>query len=135
MTTNLASKDFGVAVLDGLGEVSGGDVFLAVQVCDGACDAKYAVMAAGSEAHAFKGGTEDFFTGGVQFAEAANHSGQHVGVTAGLGAGEAVGLDGAGGVHAGFDSGGRLWGFTAAHGLEFDGGDFDVEVHAVQHGA
>jgi len=121
-----------VAILNGLGKVGGGDGLRTVQIGDGACHPQDAVVGAGGETHAGKGGRQKVFTGGVQRTDCGDHGGGHIGVAGDGGAGKAALLENTGGVYAGLDRCRRFGGFSAAHGFEFHGGDGYVEVDAVQ---
>jgi hypothetical protein len=117
------------AVLDGFGEVLGGDVGGMIEVGDGAGDFEDAVVGAGGEAHAADGHFEGAFAGIIEGADAADIAGGHAGVV------EAAGvLHGAGLFDTGADDGGGFGSGVAAEFLEGDGGDLDMDIDAVEQG-
>lgn len=107
-----------VPVLDGLRQMGGGDTLRPVQIGDGPGHPQDAVVAPGGESHAVEGGLQDTLPGVVQAAELPYPGGGHVGVAADLRPGEALRLQGPGGVDPGLDGGGGLRLLPAAHGLE-----------------
>ena len=117
------------AVLDGFGEVLGGDGGGFIEVGDGAGNFEDAVVGAGGEAHASDGHFEGALAGIVESADFADIAGGHAGVVESAGA-----LYGAGLLDAGADFGGRLGGGIAAQFLEGDGWDFDVDIDAIEEG-
>src|ERR1035441_5134613 len=117
------------AVLDGFGEVFGGDGGGFIEIGDGAGDFEDAVMGAGGEAHAADGHFEGALAGIVESADFADIAGGYAGVVESAGA-----LYGAGLFDAGSDFGGRLGGGIAAQFLEGDGWDFDVDIDAIEQG-
>ena len=141
------------AVLDGFGDVGDGDGGGGFEVGDGAGDFEDAVVGAGAEALLLHGALEEAFGVGGELAEGADLLGRHLGVgedgaargarAESLGARwvadsvleEAGVLELAGGEDAGADLGGAFGGGVAAELLVLDGGDFDVDVDAVEEGA
>ena len=119
------------AVLDGFGEVLGGDGGGLVEVGDGAGDFEDAVVGAGGEAHAADGHFEGALAGVVEGADAADIAGGHAGVVE---AARAAGASRACSTRARI-SGGGFGGGVAAQFLEGNGGDFDVDIDAVEQRA
>src|ERR1017187_9097692 len=117
------------AVLDGFGEVLGGDGGGFIEVGDGAGNFEDAVVGPGGEAHASDGDFAVALAGIVESADFADIAGGHAGVVESAGA-----LYGAGLLDAGADFGGRLGGGIAAQFLEGDGWDFDVDIDAIEEG-
>jgi len=124
------------------------NVFSGFEVGDGAGDFEDAVVGAGAEALLLHGFFEDALGVAGELAVEADLLGAHLGVGVdGLGGGTggafgALAGDGeagvlalAGGEDALADFGGALGGGHAAQLLILDGGDFDVDVDAVEQGA
>ena len=124
------------AVLNGLGDMLGADVGLAVEVGDGAGELYDAVVGAGGKAETLHGHLEEAGAGIVEPAVLFEQGGGHLGIAmdAGIG-GEALALDGAGGDHARLDGGAGLAVGDGGELVELHGDDLGVDVDAVQKGA
>lgn len=114
--------------------MGGGDFFRLVEVGDGAADAEDFVVGAGGEAHFFHGGAEEAFGILFELAEFANFTGAHFTVEERTRFAVAFALD-----FATLEDGlaHLLAGLSAPILGEFsegDGGDFDVDVDAVEQG-
>src|SRR5690348_10442101 len=121
------------AVLDGFAEVLGLDGGGGIEVGDGAGDFKDAVVGACGKAEAGDGVFEELFAFGRDGAVFADELGSHLGVGVGLSFGsKALLLAPAGGDDAGADGGGILAGGRSAKLFVFHGGNFDVNVDAVE---
>src|SRR5690242_14050129 len=121
------------AVLDGLAEVLGLEGGGGIEVGDGAGDFEDAVMGTGGEAEAGDGVFEELFAFGRDGAVLANEPGSHLRVGVGLFfGGEALALLFTGGDDAGANGGGIFAGGWRAKLLVFHGGDFDVDINAVE---
>jgi hypothetical protein len=116
--------------LDGFGDVFRGDLFALGEVGDGAGDFEERRVGAGGEAHAFDGEFEGAFAGVVERADFADLAGRDFGVDEAAG-----GLEFTGGKDAFPHLGGGGAGGFSPEFLKGDGGDFDVEVDAVEQGA
>lgn len=117
------------AVLDGLGEVFGEDAGGVIEIGDGAGDFEETIVGAGAEAHFLHRQLERPLPGVIEGAEGANLAGREIGVV------EATGLlEGAGGENAVAHALGGGAGVVGAEFFVGHGGDFDVEVDAVQEG-
>jgi hypothetical protein len=116
--------------LDGFGDVFGGDVGGLGEVGDGAGDFEDAVMGAGGEAHAADGQLQGAFAGVVEGADFADLAGRDFGVDEAAG-----GLEFTGGKDAGAHLGGGSAGGFGPEFLKGNGGNFDVEVNAIEQRA
>ena len=125
------------AILDRFANVVGGDVFGIGEVGDGAGDLEDAIVSAGAEVQLGHGHLHHAFGGFVEGAMALEELGGHAGVAADLGIlGEALALDVARFFHALADGGGGLAGSSFAGDVPIrHGGDFDVDVDAVEERA
>ena len=125
------------AIVDGFGEVFGGDGRGGGKVGDGAGDLEDAVVAAGGEALAGHRPFEQGFAGGIERAELADLAGRHCGIGEDALAPKAFELSAAGFDNAFADVGGWLGGAVraAAELGEFYGRHVDVDIDAVHQRA
>ena len=124
------------AVLDGFADVLGEDRFGASEIGDGAGDFEDAVVGAGAEVQFRHGHFHHPFRGFFELAMALDELRGHAGVATRLPVfGEACALHFAGFFHALADRGGSFAGDVARHLAILHGGDFDVDVDAVEEWA
>jgi len=115
--------------LDWLGDMFGADRGRLAEIGDGAGDFQDSIVRAGGEAHAADGHFESALAGIVEGADFADGAGGHPGVVE-----SASLLQGAGALDAGANLFGGFGGGVAAQFLEGHGGDFDVNIDAVEQG-
>ncbi len=120
--------------MDGFADVCGRDFFGGFEVGDGAGDFADFVEGAGGEAEFFHGLFHEELGGLVEDAEAVDLGFGHGGVGGG-GVAEAFALEGEGGGDL-FAHGGGVGAFAGAGEVAVgDGGDFEVDIDAVEEGA
>jgi hypothetical protein len=117
------------AVLHGFGDVFGADARRAAEIGDSARDFQNAVMGAGGESHAADRHFECALAGIVERADIAEVARGHARVVE-----AAAVLHRTRAIHADANLGGGFGGAAAAQFLERDGGDFDVDIDAVEQG-
>ena len=114
----------------------GGDGGGGFEVGDGARDFEDAVVGAGAEIELVHGGAQEFQGIVVELAVDFERLAGHPGVAGdGGGSVKALLLDGAGGEDAFANGGGGLGGVLGGEFLEMDGGDFHMDVDAVEQRA
>ncbi len=123
--------------MDRFADVVGEDVFGGGEVGDGAGDFEDAVVGSGAEVQLGHGHLHHAFGGFIEGAMALEELGGHAGVATDFGIfGEAVTLDDARFFHALADGGGAFAGDSLAGDVPIrHGGDFDVDVDAVEERA
>lgn len=123
------------AVLDGFGDVVAMDVFFVCEIGDGSGDFEDAIEGASAHAELLGGAFEKADGVLLDRAVLTEFFGLHLAVDLVGGVGEAFGLALAGCDHTGADGGRAFPEAIFAQILEGDGGDFDVQVDAIEQWA